>query len=736
MLLRVLALFVGFFIFGSANADDVPRVIIGIHDSPPSAAADANYLYSLAEMPLNHLGLRLEYNNIRTQVPSLSNRTDVRGILIWLTDGRKLPFKSLTALVQTAVRKKIPVVLMGSFPNSQDDLGRPITLADQNRFLELIGIRSDGGFLPFTFDLKTAIKIPSMVEFERKIPNPTPATEAITPIGTDAKTFLAFDRSGDESQRLHTVILTSQGGYVATGFTHFESKNGAFLQWYLNPFDYFAAAFKTVGMPIPDTTTLSGRRIFYSHIDGDGWGSVSTADQYAGKGIYASEVILKEVAQAHPELPLTVAPIAADIDPLWVGTLKSQQIARAFFRLPNVEPATHTYTHPFEWAFFGPSYQAQNELKFIKKYTKVHLAPGIQATGIAGAGKLNHTYDAPRAYADIPYSLIREVEGSVAYINSFCPPGKRVRLLQWSGDTSPTEDAVAAVIRAGLLNLNGRDTRFDAEAPSYAAVSPIGKRSGSLTQISASHANENVYTDLWQGRFFGFRYLKTSLANTETPLRVKPINIYYHMYSGEKQASLAALREVLNYVSQQDIAPITATQFAAIGQGFFTTKLSAVGPRSWRIENRGALNTLRFDQADKIQVDFKSSNGVLGARTQRSVLYVALDPAVPTPTLTLQDRSNVAPSTPELVDARWSISALKGTSGSATFRATGFGTGTMTWRVPRHSENEQWEARMGHEHPVRAVVDSYGLVTFKLPSGAENGANIRLQRSDLRPALL
>ncbi|MEQ1753777.1 MAG: hypothetical protein ABL973_06560 [Micropepsaceae bacterium] len=736
MAFRALLIVFALIVAPTARAREVPRTILGLHDAPLTASQDANYLYALAEMPLNHLGLRLEYHNLRSGVPEISGRQDLRGVLIWLSDGQKLPLAGMLALVRKASSIGIPVIFMGSLPNGKDTSGHIVSLADQNALLNLIGLKSSGTFLPYTFDLKTTIKNSKMVEFERKLPNPPPATESISPTTTDVQTFLAFDRSGDEGERIHAVILTRTGGYVASGFTHFESRNGTFIQWYLNPFDFFATAFRTRGIPVPDTTTLAGRRIFYSHIDGDGWGNVSTADRYDGKGTYASEVILREVVDAYPDLPVTIAPIAADLDLAFAGSVRSQQIARALFSRRNVEPATHTYTHPFEWRFFGPGYRAENELPFLKKYGKYHLGPGIDPKKGSVKANLNKHYDAPRAYGDIPYNLKREVEGSVAYINAFCPPNKQVRMLQWSGDTSPTVDAVASVMRAGLQNLNGRDTRFDGEAPSYAAVSPIGKLSGSLMQISASHANENVYTDLWQGRFFGFRYLKSSLANTETPRRVKPINIYYHMYSGEKQASLAALKEVLDYSAAQDIAPITASEFAAVGQGFFSARLNEIGPQSWRVEDRGRLNTLRIDGASSTEINPDHSSGILGSNRQSDTMYVALDPAVSVPIVTLRTRTTLPVQRPTLVESRWTVSSLNYDQDSATFQVRGFGPGTMVWSVPQRSKGERWEARAGSVTYLSGPADSNGIIKFQIPRGAEDGMTITIKRSDLRPALL
>ncbi len=720
----------------SAEAREVPRVILGIHDSPVNAAADASYLYSIAEMPLNHLGLKLEYANIRNTAPRLKGRSDLRGVLIWLSDGRKLPFERLLALVKEATEQDIPVLLVGSLPNETDDRGKLISLADQNRFLSYLDLQTEGKFLPYTFDLRLHTKVSDYVEFERKLPNPPPATESVSPTSPTARVLLSYERKGSEGGLIHPVLLTRKGGYIAAGFSHYESRNGAFLQWYINPFRFFADAFRTQGMPVPDTTTVAGRRIFYSHIDGDGWGNVSTADKYDGKGLYASEVILHEIVDGFPDLPVTVAPIAADLDPAWTGTIRSQQIARALFRRPNVEPASHTYTHPFEWRFFGPGYKPENELPFLPKYAKHSLAPGMKARPHVHKSKLAHNYDAPRAYGDIPYSLKREMEGSAAYINLFCPPGKKVRLLQWSGDTSPTEDAVAAAIRAGLLNLNGRDTRFDGDNPSYTAVSPLGKRSGRFMQISASHANENVYTDLWQGRFFGFRYLVSSLQNTEKPLRVKPVNIYYHMYSGEKQASLKALIDVMKFTSGLELAPITATDYAALGQGFYAMKLDELAPLTWRIRDRGALNTIRFDNAQNLSLDPSASAGVLGSRRVGNILYVALDPQAKTPEVAMRKGPDQPGARPLLSHSRWQVRGLEQDGPTTRFMAQGFGPGDMTWIVPQSGGKERWEIRSGSHVVQSSLPDADGRIRFILPRGAEGGTTITMTRSKLRPAIL
>lgn len=141
-----------------------------------------------------------------------------------------------------------------------------------------------------------------------------------------------------------------------------------------------------------------------------------------------------------------------------------------------------------------------------------------------------------------PFDLAAEIGGSARLIEAIAgTSGKRVRLLQWPGDCRPFAAALQAVTETGLLNINGGDTRCDVEFPSLTRVAPLGfQRNGSI-QIYASNSSEELYTDLWTSRYFGFRDLPETWDRTGAPRRLKPLNLYYHMYSGERRASLEAL---------------------------------------------------------------------------------------------------------------------------------------------------------------------------------------------------
>ena len=117
-------------------------------------------------------------------------------------------------------------------------------------------------------------------------------------------------------------------------------------------------------MPIPDVTTLSGRRVWFSHIDGDGWNNVSRMEAYREKPTIAATVVLKELIAPYPDLPVAVGVIGADIDERYGTPEAARTAAHELFALPQVEVATHTYTHPYQWSFFE-SYDRKLEERLI-----------------------------------------------------------------------------------------------------------------------------------------------------------------------------------------------------------------------------------------------------------------------------------------------------------------------------------------------------------------------------------
>jgi hypothetical protein len=456
----------------------------------------------------------------------------------------------------------------------------------------------------------------------------------------------------------------------------------------------------------------------------------------------SAEVVLEDVLKRYPDLPVTVAPIAGDLHPDWCGTEEGRELARAMFALPHVEPASHTWSHPLDWSFFARADAVPREAAILRRYPGCGEAGSrLQATwrrvrervagperddGTEFEGQYGHsTYNTPRSYAMRPFDLDLEFEGAARWLETLAPPGTRIGLVQWSGNTLPYASALSAARRAGLRNINGGDTRFDREFPSVGYVAPVGRREGPYFQVYAAASNENTYTDLWTDRFFGFRGLAETIANTGAPKRLTPINLYYHVYIAEKEAALRSLHENIAAIRDLPIAPIFASRYAAIAEGFDTARFARLGPNAWRIENRGELQTIRFDPPlESLAVDFARSSGVLGFRRDARALYVALDPDVASPVVALADGDADGPY---LIESRWPVRALARGADGFAFSAGGFGAGEMVWRV---APNSRWRVARAGGADIEAQADSGGTLRVDLGFGRGREIAVRFSRRD------
>jgi hypothetical protein len=712
-----------------AQAEPVARVVLAVWDSQEEQRVRLSRIHTRAEMPLNHLGLVLRYVDIRGELPDAAGDPQVRGVVSWLSSEDTPDPQRYAAWLEAMLAAGKRIAVLGALGVE----GPGALQARRDALLARLGVEDTGSFVGITYDVEVVHKDPGMVEFERRLEPPLPVFNE-TRAQPAAHSHLSV-RRGATGQRSDLVITSARGGYAAGEWIHHSGARPTWFKWYLNPFAFFRAAFATEDLPKPDVTTLSGRRIYYSHIDGDGWRNVSRVDGYRQRGTLSSEVVLREIIAPYPDLPVTVAPVTGDLDARWYGTEQTRRVARELFALPQVEAGTHTATHPFYWRFFE-HYAAARERRYLPRYRE--LNQGVRGGGAADAGyggadsagdddEELKGYYVPRSFGKHPFDLDAEIDGSIEFLNALLPAGKRVKLLQWSGDTDPFEAALAKADAAGVRNINGGDSRLDLDYDSHGWVAPVGRQVGRHWQVYASNSNENTYTGLWTQRFFGQRYLIETLERTGTPRRLRPINLYYHMYSGERSASLDALKHLLDYVRGQELAPIAASRYAGIAEGFLRAQLTRLGPRHWRIEQHQELATLRFDDAQALAVDFTRSRGVVGMRHALGNLYVALDEAVAAPEVAL--REGPAEHAPVYLEhARWRVRDVAHDAARVSFQATGFGPGDMVWRLP---PGTRWHALAG-DHVLTQHQDGDRL-HLRLRTAPGTLARVTLQRETATP---
>ena len=733
---------------GSAHAAPtspaMPREILSLYFDPREDDPRLTLAHQYGEVILNHLGFTVRHYNVRNGLPSLETMGNIKGILAWFnTDAMPDPAGFIHWAIQN-IEKGRNFVWLGSLAFAKDLEGRRLPRRMVNRLLKRLGLAYDGSWTQFTYGLKITEHANSFTAFEGPLPNPMPPFFSMRAISPQTRTLLSVAGSEGAAPRV-LAALAPTGGYAARGYIlHRDANqpNAGLLYWILNPWTFFRSAFRADDLPKPDTSTLMGQRIYYAQIDGDGWNNLSEIKDADNRRFIAAQIILNHVITAYPSLPVTVAPVAADLHPDWHSTAQGRKIARELFAHPHVEAGAHTFTHPYIWQFFKDYSVAKEGLYRSRTRRVASLLKDIYQDLIGrgefardaraqGAQAAQTTY---RAYVDEPFSLAQEISGSIKHIESFTPPQKTVNILQWTGDTQPFEQAIAEAEALGIPNINGGVSQLGAAPSSLAWLSPVGVRLGEELQIYASNNSESTYLSLWSHPYFGFRSLLNTLYKTETPFRIKPFHLYYHISAGQQQASLNAVRDSMNLAKDAPLTPIATSRYARIAKGFFSTQFIPLGDRQWKILDRGALQTIRFDQTALETVDFKRSQGVLGYRHYQGSLYVALDEAAPEPILALRphsrtDRSALAPR-PYLVSSRWRIWDFQyDEPGRFSVAAAGFGDGNMEWRTPKSGAYNI----IARENSGAALItvngnaDADGRLRIKLPAIAIDPIRITVQ---------
>ena len=524
----------------------IKREILAVYNSREEPGPSDSRLHKFLELPLNHLGYSVHYQDAQDPLPdAVEAGRRFAAVVTWFVDQGTVT-RAYLRWASSVSRSGAKLIILGRVGG--DETGQDLDLA--NDILGQLGLRYTGDYISSTAGVRLLSSDVTAFDFEAKLGNDFRAFPVSVVAKPDVVPILEVGIAGEDSRRLILAATSAGGGYATLDYEMRHDRNADCIRWLLNPFIFLQRALGRSRWPIPDVTTVSGRRLYFSHIDGDGWNNGTRDTRPASDQKLAAEVLLDDLIAPYPELPVTIAPIASD---LMVGegrggSLESGAIAQRLFALSQVEVGSHTLTHPFDWSFFA-DYDRSREVGVITKAesgadTRVinwfnRLLRGDKAL-ISGSA------DTPRAFMSEPFDLQKEVERAIEVTEQFAPEGKRVRLYQWSGNARPFADAIKQARLSGLRNINGGDSRFDADFPSVAYVAPISRQVGEERQIYAVNSNENTYTNDWTGPFYGYQNLDKTLANTEEPRRLKGFNVYYHVYSAERRASLDAVRAMLD----------------------------------------------------------------------------------------------------------------------------------------------------------------------------------------------
>ncbi|MGK0188470.1 MAG: hypothetical protein ACI9R3_004281 [Verrucomicrobiales bacterium] len=531
------------------------------------------------QTPLEWMGYELHYHNLLKEGELKDGDLERYGGLI--VDGSLHVSEGIeeyaAGAVAAARKSGIPVLFAGPYPFSSQ-----IAMA---KVASTLGLKGDGSLLaaPQTSGILSLDR--EMMNFEADVrPMTVPTIDLQAPTGAEIYLSIMARSAAGNSVKFDPVFVADWGGMALEPYLDFQpsSKQALLL---VDLYKFLARIWPIGAFPAPDPTTRNGMRVFLSHIDGDGFATLS----HLKGGATCGELIFERILKRYP-FPVTVSVVEANLRGLELGlrpesSPELEQTAREIFALPYVEAATHTYTHPFVWLDSDLPYEEQYESRNLL------LNPGVDYPAI---------------------DLEREIGGSAAYVQTLLPKGKRVELVLWSGNCQPGVEALRVASDYGLGNMNGGDTVISKRYPGIAGVAPRVMYWDEKIQVLAPNQNDFVYTQDWRGRSrTGFSEVIETFEMTESPRRLKPVNVYYHFYSGALLGPLSALNKVYQWCGNQPLHPVRASEFTKMTLDSHRTKIYRTSERRWHLVNQGDLRTFRMPVTAGVP-RIASSSGITG----------------------------------------------------------------------------------------------------------------------------
>jgi hypothetical protein len=509
---------------------DEPEPGDGHEDAPPKQQGDVAKVVTPKVAPTQEVS---EQPKDKLLKEILKGR--YAGIVTWFLGGQDHP--EMGAWLRRQIAEGMRVAMFGAMGFTPD-----------NETAKVLGVKRVD--MSETNHLDVASRDYDILGFETE---PVPSRLQLVPLSLSEKGLKEgrslLELKDEHGKRFDGAAITSWGGFVWNPYELIELRMTDQTNWVINPLKFLRAALQLPDdVPVPDVTSEGGRRMLMVHIDGDGFASEAEIKSRATKGerYYGADVMLTDFLMRY-KLPTTMSIIESETSPSGSFPDRSrrlEEIARDIMKLPYIEGATHTFTHPLKW---GAEVNKEIERKHLRRPKKKDKGEGnSHSLTIKG-------YD---------FDLLRETRGSIDYINKrLMPPGKLVKVLLWSGDCMPPFEATEETTKNGYLNMNGGDTLLTVRNRSWTMMSSQGLPKKGWFQVHAPNQNENVYTNDWLGPFYGFERVVETFILTDMTHRFKPVDIYYHTYSGSKAASIMGLHKAYDWAVAQPFTHVYSSQY-------------------------------------------------------------------------------------------------------------------------------------------------------------------------------
>jgi hypothetical protein len=561
---------------GISSVEVQPRRIAMVYD-PREGDLIRNAGHTLLGGLLEYLGYRVDYL-AADALPDHRFSGLYAGIITWMTSGPPQDSPAFNRWLGKRLDEKVPLVFFAGLP------------VEDKVLLKRLGLNR--GAPPGTQSLTVTYQDKSLLgAFEAPVQPRSRDLTAVSVLPKGPKAALLL--TGEGGQTFTPVAVAEWGGLALAPYI--LEVNNERSRWILDPFAFLQASLRLPVQPRPDTTTENGRRIATVHIDGDGFPSRAEV-----RGTpYAGKQVLDDFIKPNPFLT-SVSIIEGEISPRGMFPFLARElepIARELFANPKVEVATHTFSHPF---FMQPE-QAKKRENFNPEYGLKMAIPG---------------------YDKIDFR--REIFGSRDYINQqLTTPEKPVKMVFWPGDALPSAATIKLAYDAGLKNVNGAETKLTKSNPSLTGLNPLLRPTEGGLQYYAPIINENLYTNLWKGPYYGFRDVIDTFELTDGPRRLRGLHLYYHFYSSTKQASIKAMNEIYGYMREQHPISLWMSDYLDRLRGLYQASLAQTVDGAWQVRGMDGLRTLRLDP-QMGWPDLLRSQGIAGVRDLPQGRYVAL----------------------------------------------------------------------------------------------------------------
>ncbi|SFZ97865.1 Extracellular Matrix protein PelA [hydrothermal vent metagenome] len=555
-------------VYGKSSKVAQKREVLVLYDGTIGSIEDQGaHLYG--SLPLEYMGYIPLLKDINTFDFTQNISERYAGIILWL-DGEGRNREKLFRWIIKQSKKKIYTLIFRSFS---------LKKIDSSLSLLGIGIKETKGTV---HTKRSIVEQSSMIGYEMDVK--VQSHSYLLHAKNAVENLFTYNEGSSKST---LAAIMPWGGYAVDEVS--MKGIGDDNIWIINPFKLYKKALRLPTIPVLDPTTENGLRLLFTHIDGDAIMNRVEFDPTK----FSGEVIYEDILTKY-QIPHTVSIVGAEVLPDGKYPELSDELVKVsknIYDLKNVETATHTFSHPFKWGRIKDGFLSDRYRMKVTNYT---------------------------------FSLDYEIEGQLQYIedNLSSAKTKQGNLVLWTGDCLPQENVLAYTAKHNILNMNGGDTTITNKSPWLYNIAPYGIRKGNYYQIYTGAQNENIYTNEFLGPFWGFKNVIQTFKLTNKPKRFKPIDIYYHFYSGSKTASLRALKIVFDWAMKEKTMPIYTSEFVPKVLAFYTASFSKTTKSSWLFKGMGELRNVRLPTSLGYP-DINRSHNVLGYKKEKEKTYVS-----------------------------------------------------------------------------------------------------------------